>query len=292
MHRDLSITVPAERSEALCRELQALEGVIGLTLNRGASRKPPGDVLVVHALNRATDEILRLVAVAREAGPVSVTTAELASLIDPDHQEAIEDDTDEAIWEEMETGLRQQARVTPNYLVLMALGGSIATVGLVSGTGPRELYFISSAIIAPGLESLGKLSLGLVLRRGSLVWRATKSFLSGYTLVVLASAITYLLLQASGLPVYPEFTENEEVQRLAHPGARELLVSGCGALAGMVMYSTYRESVIAGPLIAMVIIPAAAMLGMAVVAQRWDLAGEALQRLGLDLLLITGAGVA
>ena len=54
---------------------------------------------------------------------MSVATAEVASFIDPKHPHAVDRDVDEALWEEMETGLRHQGRVTSNYLTLMALGG-------------------------------------------------------------------------------------------------------------------------------------------------------------------------
>lgn len=269
-----------------------MEGVVGLALHRRASLKPPGDVIVVAALNRAMDAILKQVAAIGESGPVSVETAEVASLTDPERQESIEDDSDEAIWEEMESGLRHQARPTINYLLLMALGGAVATCGLVSPPGPQAVYFVASAIISPGLESLGKATLALVLRDRHLLWRALKSFVAGYGVLVVASALTYALLAATGIDAYAKFIGNEEVGRIAHPTAVELLVSACGAVTGMLMYSTYRETVIAGPVVALVIIPAAAMIGMALTAGRVDLAWQAIERVALDGALIVGAGLA
>src|SRR5918998_1830389 len=127
MHRTIEITVGPTQTDRLCRELEQAEHVIGLSLQRGASIKPPGDVITVHTLNRGVDDILQRVSAAQKGGSISVATAELASIIDPDHQDAVDNDVDEAIWEEMETGLRHQGRVTPNFVALMALGGPITT---------------------------------------------------------------------------------------------------------------------------------------------------------------------
>lgn len=73
---------------------------------------------------------------------------------------------------------------------------------------------------------------------------------------------------------------------MTYPTTKDLVVSGAAALAGAVMVAAFRRSVIAGPLIAMVIIHAAAAVGVSSVMGRFDLAGDALRRLGLDIALI------
>jgi len=52
MHRTLELTIPPVISTALQQELVALDEVIGLTVQLGAAKKPAGDVLPVHVLNR------------------------------------------------------------------------------------------------------------------------------------------------------------------------------------------------------------------------------------------------
>jgi FAD/FMN-containing dehydrogenase len=97
VHRTIEITVPASYTDALIQELERLEQVINLSVVRGASVKPEGDVLTVHALNNGADEVLRLADAGREQGHVSVTTAELTSLIDPEHERRVANDIDEAL---------------------------------------------------------------------------------------------------------------------------------------------------------------------------------------------------
>src|SRR3712207_3985003 len=121
MHRSIEITVAPGHADELIEQLRRLDDVLGLAVRRGASVKPPGDVLTVQALNRGADEVLRRVQDLHRRGvPVSVATSSLDALIDPAHRARIFQDVDQELWEEMETGLRHQCHVTANYLSLMA----------------------------------------------------------------------------------------------------------------------------------------------------------------------------
>ncbi|TGE12064.1 DUF389 domain-containing protein [Hymenobacter elongatus] len=251
----------------------------------GASRKPAGDVLIVHVLNRGADEVLRRT---RAAVPtdddLSMVTSEATSFIAPAAHKIIVDDRDEAIWEEMESGLRHQGAITTNYLLLMALGGLIWAIGLVSEPVPQAVAFTAAAIIAPGFDPMTKVPLGLVLRRWIVVWRGLQSTLAGYAVLVGTAALTMYGLVAAGETTGALLAANSEVKHLAHPGLMELLPSAAGALAGVVMLAAFRRSSQAGPLIAMAFIPAAALIGA-------GLAVEGLERFGADWGFIVGLGV-
>lgn len=169
MHRTITIAVPAAATDARTADLLALGEVIGLSVSRGPSLKPPGDVVTAHVLNRGADEGLRRVA--RVEGAVSVVTAEAASFIDPAHDDKVQRDRDEAVWEEMEAGLRHQGRVTPHYVALTAPGGAVAAVGLVPEPVPQVIAFVALAIISPGFEPAAKIPLGIALRRWNVAGR-------------------------------------------------------------------------------------------------------------------------
>jgi hypothetical protein len=96
MHRTIEITTAPPDTERLLRGLEPLKEVTGLSVSRGTSVKPKGDVITVHVLNRGADAVLAL---AREHGgeSVSIVTAELTSIIDKRHEEAVNRDVDEAV---------------------------------------------------------------------------------------------------------------------------------------------------------------------------------------------------
>lgn len=291
MHRTIEITVPPSYTDELIHELEQLEQVINLSVVRGASVKPEGDVLTVHALNDGADEVLRLADAARGQGHVSVSTAELTSLIDPEHEQKVANDIDEALWEEVETGLRHQSRTTANYLILMSLGGVVAATGLVVEGTSQAISFVAAAIIAPGFEPLAKIPVGLALRRWEVAISGLKSAGIGYLTLAFSAALIFLVLRLTGVATVEEFVANSEVQSLANPTLRDILLSACGAVAGMVMLISYRRYLIPGALISLMIIEAAAMVGVAPAAGSLILMYEGAERLVLDVLLIVAGGV-
>jgi hypothetical protein len=258
---------------------------------REASIKPPGDVFTVHALNREVNEVLRLADAARKQGQVSVSTAELTSMIDPEHERMVANDIDEALWEEVETDLRHQGKPTMNYVSLMALGGAVAATGVAAESVSQAISFVAASIIAPGFEPLAAIPIGLILRRWAVVGRGLQSTIIGYLVLILSAALIFLALRLTSVVMVEELTVNPEVRNLAEPGLREILLSACGALAGMVMLLSRWRYLIPGALVALLVIEAAALIGVALAAGEPGLMLEGTKRFGLDILLIVAGGV-
>ena len=268
-----------------------MDEVVSLSVMREASIKPPGDVLTVHALNRGADEVMRLAERTHERGEVSVSTSELTSLVDPKQEHKVANDIDEALWEEVETDLRHQGKLTTNYLGLMALGGAVAATGFAAESSSQAISFVAASIIAPGFEPLAAIPIGLALRRWAVVGRGLQSAVGGYLALILSAALVFLVLRLVGAVMVEEFTINTEVRNLAEPGLREILLSGCGAVAGMVMLLSRRHYLIPGALVALLVIEASALIGVALAAGEPGLMLEGAKRFGLDLLLIIAGGV-
>ena len=291
MHTEIEIIVPPSYTDELIGELQQLEGVISLSVVREASIKPPGDVFTAHVLNRQIDEVLRLADAARVHGQVSVSTSELSSMIDPEHERKVADDVDEALWEEVETDLRHQGKLTMNYVGLMVLGGAVAATGFAAESSSQAISFVAASIIAPGFEPLAAIPIGLALRRWAVVGRGLQSAVGGYLSLILSATLIFSALRVAGVVTVEEFILNAEVRNLAEPGLREILLSACGALAGMVMLLSRRRYLIPGALVALLIIEASALIGVGLAAGQPGLMLEGAKRFGLDVVLIVAGGV-
>ena len=291
MHRSVTISAPSTETEALVAALEPLDEVVSLSVERGASVKPPGDVITVHCLNRGAHDVLSIAEAAHEGGGVSIATGDLASLVDREHAEEIVKDTDEATWEETEVGLRHQSRPTHNYLLLMLAGGAVGATGFFSTPPTQTIAFVSASVIAPGFEPLAKVPLALVLRRWTLLWRGLRSALVGYLLIALAAGLAYMLLEATGATTLKNFVGNKEIDKLSNPTSLDVLVSSAAAVAGVIMVTSRRFALLAGPLMALALIPSAAMVGVAAALANAKLVGQGLERLGLDVALIFAFGV-
>ena len=291
MYRSFAISVPSSASDELLASLKRLDQVVSLSVERGASIKPPGDVITVHSLNSHAGDVLRLAEDAHRHGHVSIGTADLASLIDREHAEALIKDTDEALWEETEVGVRHQSRPTHNYLMLMAAGGAVAATGFLTSPPTQTIAFISASVIAPGFEPLAKVPLGMVLGRWITLFRGLRSALIGYVLIAVMAGLAYLLLDATEVTTSKSFLASKATDKLTHPTSLDVLVSSAAALAGMTMVASRRFALLAGPLMALALIPSAAMAGVAAAAGKGELIVQALERLGIDVALIFVLGL-
>ncbi len=290
MHRTFEIVLETEKADEFCRNIVENENVINVSFQRGASIKPAGDIVTVHLLSRGADAVLR--EIEKVSGEnVSVATSELTSIIDKKHDRKIDNDLDEAIWEEMETGLRHQGHVTPNYLALMALGGGIASIGLINESAAQAVAFTAASIIAPGFEPLAKIPLSAVLRNWNLLWHGVKATLIGYGVLIFSAFLAMGLMSLTGSVEEAEFVKNSEVENLSHPKLKEYLIPLFSGVAGMVMIAAYRRNVIAGPLIGLVLIPASAMIGASLAFGRADYAWEATERFLVDAAIVIGTGL-
>lgn len=291
MHRTIHIALPPENTDAAVKRLLALDGVIGLSLSKNSSIKPPGDVLIVNALNRGTGEILQIVEELVASENFSITTSESASLIDPAFKDSIRNDVDEALWEEIIAGLRHQGRISMNFILLMIAGGAICAVGLVSDPVPMMMAFAAAGIIAPGFEPVVAVPLGIVFKRFGIVGRALLSVVAGYAVLILAAAAVIKILLLTGNIEPNQLTENRDIETMINPTLKEMIVSGCGAAAGIIITAAYRRSVIAGALIALIIIPAAAVAGAGIAVSDAKLIFGGLIRFAIDVAFIVGLGI-
>lgn len=290
MHHTIELAVPTSATEELLDTLNALDGVIGLFVERGASIKPPGDMITVHALNRTVDDVLVMARRAEEHGPTAVVTSGIDSMVVTGVQRAIEDDADESPWEEFERTLRHHGRISVNYLLLMALGGAIAVAGLVSPPVPQALALAASAVLAPAFEPAAKLAVALVRRSGYAIARSIVSLLVGYLTLAAAGAVAFLVLRGLGLASPKTVATSEGVHMVLDPTAADWLVGAGGAVAGLVIITSYRQAVLAGALIALALVPAAALVGAGVVSGDIASALGGLKRTAADMALVVGLG--
>jgi hypothetical protein len=291
MHKELILTGDPKVLGDIGHAVAAMEHVIGVSHHPGASIKPAGDVLVVHTLNRGADEVLRLASAATRTGQVEIVIASANAFIAPMHATIIGNDIDESLWEEMEAGLRNHGRISPNYLVLMALGGVIASIGLFLSPVEQATSVVAASIIAPGFEPLAKISQGIALGRGRTALRGGVAALVGYATLIAAAALTILILGRVGQAAPERLHMQPLLEALTTFGAAPLVTSACAAIAGVMMVVSLRDIYVVGPLIALVLIPGAALVGAALAIGDGALALRALGRVGADAALVVVLGV-
>ena len=290
MHHTVEVSLPSAATDGTLNTLEKLDGVLSLYVERGVGVKPEGDVITVHALNRAIDDVLATVSEAEQYGPIAVVTGGVNSLVATGAQGAIDDDADESPWEEFERTLRHHGRLSVNYVLLMTIGGAIAVAGLLSPPVPQALALAACAILTPAFEPLGELAAALVRRSAYAIRRALVSVVVGYLLMAFGGGLAFLVLRALGLASPKTIASSEGMHLIIDPTAADWLVAAGGAVAGLLIITSFREAVLAGALIALALVPAGGVLGMGIASLDLELALQGLQRLGQDAALVVVLG--
>lgn len=293
MPRSVQITVPSDRTDALVAEIKNISGLIGLSVQRGISVHPPGDVVSVEVSTPALHALMELLDQQGLSTSVasSTRTSQPLSIVAASQAEVIARDSSEATWEEMELTIAHESNMTVNGLLLMASAGVIAVVGI--STGALHLV-IGAMVIAPGFEPISRIALGAVARGGA--WRrGLIDSAKGYLALVLAALVTALTLRVIGVPppggdaaYLSAGVLTSYWSSITAPG---LLVSTVAGGTGALLIAANRSVLTAGVMIALALVPTAALAGMALSVGDLTLFGEALLRWFIELLIVGLASV-
>ena len=285
--------MPPDQTAALLDLVRGADGVVGVRLQRGGSLVPPGDVVAVDVTNRGAHALLAALG-ARGLGPgTSLSTAEPFSLVAPGAQAAIDGDTNDAPWEEMDATIRSSTNMRPNALVLMAASGVLAAVGLA--TDALELV-VAAMVIAPEFQPLVQTALGVVSGNGRSARAGLGHVAAGWVTMALSASATALVVRASGQDPLGGGSAYLSAGALADyfttVTVPSTLVDAAAATAGAVLIASRRATLTAGVSIALPLVPLTALVGVAAVAGEPATAVGALTRWALDACLVVLAGLA
>jgi hypothetical protein len=292
MHRSIDIAVATRSTDGLLARLSDLQGVVMLSVHRGASIKPPGDLINVVALNTATDAVLSRVAELADADAGSaVVTSTVDSLLHRPDQPAVRADRDEAVWEEVETALRRHTRPNLNYVLACTAGAVLTVCAFTSSSDSTQaLALVAAGIITPSFEPLARIVLAGLLGQRRTLGQALGSAVVGYVTMIVAALLMLLVLRTGDHRYGLDILADRTFREVQHPPAINLLISAAGAVAGVVMISAGRLAPLSGALVALQLLPAAAAAGIALEMGRWELVAQSVGRMGIDVAMVLLAG--
>ena len=289
MAREISITSPFEKTDTLIRELQEIEGLLELQVLRGVSVDPPGDVLKFTIPNIHLNEVMRLAdryQLGQKNG-ISITSSEPDSLVPTKSAYGIERDINESSWEEMVMTISNDSNTSINTLLIMFISGSLAVIGVTT----NSLHIvIGGMLVAPGFMPISRVALGIVARNRG--WHfGIIDILKGYLVLIVGAVITTLLLKALGYkPMEGSSSYYVPAKDLINYWSTvtksSILASAVGSIAGALLIATKKSVFTSGVMIALALVPTAAIFGMGLINGDFTLAGKAIIRFGLDVALV------
>jgi hypothetical protein len=294
MSRTIEISLPPDQTETAVAAFREIEGVIGLQVQLGSSRVPAGDVISLSATNQALHRIMERVQKLglRERDDVVIRTSEPLMLVRKEQNPSIFRSSLESSWEEIESMIAKESNMTINGLLLMATAGFIAGIGVTT----EAIHLVIGAMaIAPGFLPIVRIVNGFVARIHS--WRSGLQDLAlGYFTLVAAAAAASLLIQLVGKGSLGDgsstyLRDGSLIDFWTTITPEGIAVSAAAALAGAILLVCNRSVLTAGVMIALALIPTAALVGVGAAAGEWSVAGMGLLRWLIDVAIVALAAL-
>jgi hypothetical protein len=288
MFRSVQLTVPPARTQELVSQIRSIPGLLSLRLQQGVCIEPPGDLLTADLTSVALGKLLKLL---DEQGlsnspHFSVTTTEPTGVFSTKAAREVARDTSDASWEEMEGMIAKESNMTTNALIVMAVAGMLASIGIAT----NALHLVIAAmVIAPGFEPIVRISLGVMAN--SPAWKiGCTHTLKGFVTLTVAAGLTSLALAALGKPplgseasYLPAGVLMSYWTQISLPG---LLVTAAGGIAGALLIATHRSVLTAGVMVALALVPSSALLGMGIASGEFQIARQGLVRWLIEVTMV------
>lgn len=262
MARTVEVTVPIEKTEKLLDAIKGIDGVVGLTLQRNVSLNPPGDVMSLQVTNEATRDVFKTLENFKITEGGSIATSQLDSLISSPHQNAIDRESSETVWEEMLYLLLDQSNLALNFLLLMMCSGAMAAVGFWTNT----LYIVlAGQVLGPHFEPLFRIPFGLITGRPIAAWRGVLACICGFAMMALGAAVSLLVLRAID-PKSGILESRSWVQYFASMTHSSALLVAIAAGAGAFIILSQRPVLLTGVYLGLNLVPSMSLVGVGLVS--------------------------
>jgi uncharacterized hydrophobic protein (TIGR00341 family) len=256
--RQIQVTVPKDKGAEIFEWAKDL-GLANIAFFKGGKGEE-SDSLFITTRSGSTEPIIdslkrRFGFKRQEDGSVTILPAE--ATIPTVAEEAV---LDRVTIEELEEQVRGGARLNVNYFLLAGISAIVATTGLLANS---TAVVIGAMIIAPFLGPVIATSYGILTADLLLLRRGIQSELAG-----LGTAIALAFLSASFIP---PLGATEEIMQRAQPTVLDLVAAFCAGVAGTLSLTSGLSAIAVGVMIAVSLVPPAAVVGMGIASLDWSL---------------------
>jgi hypothetical protein len=287
MPRTTTISLPGDKTQKAVADIQKIDGVIGISLQKDSSIMPKGDIITINSTNNAVSKILLLLEEQEllQAENISISTSRPLSIISKKYATAIFTENNESSWEEAMSSINHESSMSLNGMFIMFVAGIIATYGIVN----NALHIVVGAmVVAPGFEPVTRIALGLVCRNENWKYGLTDT-LKGYLILIagsIAAAFYIMLFGQSLFPGSTSYLSSSLISYWTTITITSLTVSAMASLAGAIIILTNKSVLTAGIMITLSLVPSASITGIGLVAGDLQLAGIAFVRLLLEIFIV------
>lgn len=287
----ITIRLPSEWTDAVLDIVDGNEAVSGLTVARGSSAIPKGDVVTIDVAREAANDLLQQL---RDIGlgehgtilvqPVDTWLSRAG--LDAE-QRTPGAGQDAIIWMDVVKQLREESQATWTFIALMVLATLLAGIAIILDS---QILVIGAMILGPEFAAVAAIGVALLRRHGRLFRQAVTTLIIGFTSAIAVTAALGVMVRWIGWVQIEDVTDPRPFTGfIYHPDKWSFIVGMIAAAAGVIAFTSARREGLAGVFVSVTTIPAAANVGLGLAfGQSQEIVGS-LAQLALNL---TGMGIA
>ena len=288
------LTVPADLSDRVQRELREREWTTNVTVQAGACVEPAGDLVECDVAREKAGVLLHRLeelGVDRNGGivvlqPMSTPFAEADRIqaLAPGHPD------DAVIWEAVEAHARDGATPTVSFHVFLLLAVIIAGVAVVTDS---PILVVGAMVVGPEFAAIAAASAGVVLRRRDIVLGSLRLLVLAFLFAVLATTVLALVARGLGAVDVEMITRaRPNTGFIWRPDLWSAVVALVAGAAGVLALAIEKTATMVGVFISVTTVPAAGNLALGLAFTSSSEVLGSLAQLGINIACMVVSGVA
>jgi uncharacterized hydrophobic protein (TIGR00271 family) len=289
----LRIVAPDSCSADVLRLLEEDPTVLNIAYLPGATRKPPGDLILCDVPREAASLLIADLRQTRVVQDGSITVEKLdvvlSAAADAAERAAPGEPQDAVVWEEVEELTSESTELTAGFLSFMMLATMLASIGLLLDS---PILIVGAMVLGPEFGPIAAFCVALVRRQPRLAVQSFRALAVGFPVGILAAFVMGLIFKWTGIA--PEtFNESDHdfANLISSPDAYTVVIAFCAGIAGILSLTAAKSGALTGVLISVTTIPAAAGIAVGAAYTDWEGFAGSLLQLGLNLTFLCIAGV-
>jgi uncharacterized hydrophobic protein (TIGR00271 family) len=260
----LRIAVPTDLADEVVVVLDEDPAVSSLSRVRGASIKPPGDVVEADVAREATNDVVdRLrglgvqdhgtLSIERMGAWMSQSGYDAARLAPGSGADAV-------VWADVTHRAYEDSEFNWTFATFMVLATLIAGIAIVLDS---QILVIGAMVLGPEFGPIAALGVALVRRRDALFKLASRTLVLGFVVAIAATTVAALVGRALGwITVATLSAERPGTDFIYTPSRWSFIVAVIAAAAGVLSLTSARVGGLSGVFISVTTIPAAGNIAM------------------------------
>lgn len=279
------LTLPEDLTAPVLEVLLGRECATNVTVVRGASLEPAGDLVEADVarelVGEVLDELTRLGVDAR--GGILLTTpsgtpfagARRLEASAPGHPD------DAVIWSSVEAAATAGSVPTISFHVFLTIAVALAAIAVITDSA---VLVVGAMVVGPEFSAVAAAGAGIVLGSRALVWRSLRLLVLSFVFSIVVVTLLALLARATGLLVASDVTApRPNTGFIWHPDAWSFIVAVLAGAAGAVALAIEKTATMVGVFISVTTVPAAGNLALGLaVGDAGEIVGS-LEQLGANI---------